>query len=227
MYNCNIGVLTDQPILTAGLNYVLSANPCYRVFSCGRKISDVYKSLDQKPDILLIDIDMLDFRPSVISELNMLAPESYVIALTASNTLEHATKALEAGAMGCALKSVTADDLMQAIETVVGGGKYISPGFAGDLIAGMQRTVAGATPKHRVILSVREDQIVNMLLVGFTNKQIAAGLNISERTVKHYMTVLMQKLQARNRTEVVIAARNFALPRSDVDFTTAQGAQRH
>ena len=55
-------------------------------------------------------------------------------------------------------------------------------------------------------LSIREEQIVRLLLRGRTNKEIAAGLGIGEKTVKHYMTILMQKLQARNRLEVVIAA---------------------
>ena len=55
-------------------------------------------------------------------------------------------------------------------------------------------------------LSVREDQIVRLLLKGRTNKEIAAVLSISEKTVKHYMTILMQKLHARNRLEVVIQA---------------------
>ena len=53
---------------------------------------------------------------------------------------------------------------------------------------------------------MREDQIVKLLLKGRTNKEIAAVLSISEKTVKHYMTILMQKLQARNRLEVVIQA---------------------
>jgi two-component system nitrate/nitrite response regulator NarL len=71
-------------------------------------------------------------------------------------------------------------------------------------------------------LSVREDQIVRLLLVGRTNKEIAERLKISEKTVKHYMTLLMQKLHARNRVEVVLAAQElgtFATARGDVQQT--------
>ncbi len=67
--------------------------------------------------------------------------------------------------------------------------------------AGLRRAAAEA-----VRLSIRENQIVRLLLRGKTNREIAVTLTISERTVKHYMTALMQKLQVRNRTEVVLAA---------------------
>jgi DNA-binding NarL/FixJ family response regulator len=61
-----------------------------------------------------------------------------------------------------------------------------------------------------VKFSIREDQIVRALLRGGTNKQIAIALKISEKTVKHYMTILMQKLNAHNRVEVVIAAQKLS-----------------
>ena len=59
------------------------------------------------------------------------------------------------------------------------------------------------------MLSIREQQIVRLLMNGKTNKEIAIAIKISEKTVKHYMTALMQKLQVRNRLEVVIAAQRF------------------
>jgi DNA-binding NarL/FixJ family response regulator len=61
-------------------------------------------------------------------------------------------------------------------------------------------------------LSNREEQIISLLLDGKTNKEIATDLGIVERTVKHYLTILMQKLNVRNRVEVVIAAHNFKRP---------------
>lgn len=223
----SIGVLTDQPILAAGLICVLSARSDYVVFSCGAKANDIYPALQQQPNVLLIDIDMPAIRPSFISDCLLVSPETNLVVFSSSTSVQLATRALEAGAVGCVLKSCTADELMQAIATVVDGGKYISPGFAGDLIAGLQRSVSETPPKRKVIFTVREDQIVNMLLVGLTNKQIAAGLRISERTVKHYMTILMQKLQARNRTEVVIAARNINIAHSQDDVTSSINQLRH
>jgi two-component system nitrate/nitrite response regulator NarL len=61
-----------------------------------------------------------------------------------------------------------------------------------------------------VILSIREQQIVRLLMAGRTNKEIARAIDLSEKMVKHYMTRLMQKLQVRNRVEVVIAAQRFS-----------------
>ena len=60
-----------------------------------------------------------------------------------------------------------------------------------------------------VVLNIREQQIVRLLMAGKTNKEIARAIGVSEKKVKHYMTGLMQKLQVRNRLEVVIAAQRF------------------
>ena len=69
-----------------------------------------------------------------------------------------------------------------------------------------------------VRFSIREDQIVRLLLRGKTNKEIAISLKISEKTVKNYMTILMQKLNARNRLEVVIAAQALTAREQDEPF---------
>lgn len=115
-------------------------------------------------------------------------------------------KAFEAGAIGYVLKGSTDEELMQAIETVLAGETFITPSFASKVISALRTSAMPRSAPQAVRLSVREDQIVRLLLLGRTNKEIAHRLQISEKTVKHYMTLLMQKLHARNRVEVVLAA---------------------
>ncbi len=87
------------------------------------------------------------------------------------------------------------------------GETYITPGFACKVIEALRiaslRQMSANAP---IKLSLREEQIVRLLLRGYTNRQISVGLGIGEKTVKNYMTILMQKLHARNRLEVLIAA---------------------
>lgn len=118
--------------------------------------------------------------------------------------------ALDAGANGYVLKGSNAQELIQAVESVCQGETYITQSFAIQVIAALRNASLRRMAAEVVQLSIREDQIVRLLLRGRTNKAIAISLNISEKTVKNYMTILMQKLHARNRLEVVIAAQALA-----------------
>ena len=99
---------------------------------------------------------------------------------------------------------------MCGLNTVGAGETYITSGFAGRVIAALRNETIRKAAADAIKLSAREQQIVRLLLVGCTNKQVAAALSISEKTVKHYVGVLMQKLSARNRLEVVLAAQKLA-----------------
>jgi DNA-binding NarL/FixJ family response regulator len=120
--------------------------------------------------------------------------------------VDSAIRALDAGASGYVLKGSSAHELIQAIESVCRGETYITQSFASQVIAGLRNAGLRRAAAEAVRFSIREDQIVRLLLRGLTNKAIAISLKISEKTVKNYMTILMQKLNARNRLEVVIAA---------------------
>ena len=90
------------------------------------------------------------------------------------------------------------------------GETFISQSFASKVIMALRNESMRRIAAQAIKLSIREEQVVKLLLRGRTNKEIATGLGITEKTVKHYMTVLMQKLQVRNRLEVVIAAQKLA-----------------
>ena len=114
--------------------------------------------------------------------------------------------ALTSSSNGYVLKGSSAQELIQAIEAVRHGETYITQSFASQVIAALRNASLRRVAAEAVRFSIREDQIVRLLLRGKTNKEIAIALKISEKTVKNYMTILMQKLNARNRLEVVIAA---------------------
>ena len=134
------------------------------------------------------------------------SPNTKIVAFTAATGVNSAIRALDAGANGYVLKGSSAQELIRAIEAVGHGETYITQGFASQVIAALRNASLRRVAAEAVKFSIREDQIVRLLLRGKTNKDIAASLKISEKTVKNYMTILMQKLNARNRLEVVLAA---------------------
>jgi len=95
---------------------------------------------------------------------------------------------------------------MDAINTVMAGETYISRGLATKVIAALTNP-QGA----RIKLSTREEQIVALLLEGRTNREMGEQLQLSEKTIKNYMSLLMQKLKVRNRVGLVMAARGMPL----------------
>ena len=138
-----------------------------------------------------------------------LSPSTKIVAFTASTGVDSAIRALDAGASGYVLKGSNTAELIQAISSVQIGETYITQNFASRVIAGLRDASLRRKAAEAVMLSIREQQIVRLLMNGKTNKEIAIAIKISEKTVKHYMTALMQKLQVRNRLEVVIAAQRF------------------
>jgi DNA-binding NarL/FixJ family response regulator len=100
----------------------------------------------------------------------------------------------------------SAKELIQAVDAVRHGETYITQSFASQVIAALRNTSLRRMAAEAVRFSIREEQIVRLLSRGKTNKEIAVSLKISEKSVKNYMTILMQKLHARDRLEVVIAA---------------------
>jgi DNA-binding NarL/FixJ family response regulator len=130
--------------------------------------------------------------------------------LTAARSIALAIQTLDAGAFGYVLKQSSSEELILAIQALGRGERFITHGFSSKLVSALQDAAVRKKAAVAIKLSIRESQIARFLMAGKTNKEIAHCLRISERTVKHYMTQLMQKLNARNRMEVAIAARALA-----------------
>jgi DNA-binding NarL/FixJ family response regulator len=209
MSKISLAFVDDHPILLDGLVRIFSGFEDFTVIAKASSAIDATKipSL-KKTDVVVLDLNMPGNAFEAISKISTEHPETKVIAFTASVNIDHAVQALEAGASGYVLKGSTADELVEAIRSVVRGETFITQSFASKVIQALRNSSLRKMAAQAIRLSVREDQIVRLLLRGRTNKEIANQLSISEKTVKHYMTILMQKLNARNRIEVVLAAQN-------------------
>lgn len=202
-----LAFVDDHPILLEGLVRIFSESRDFDVVGKGQTAADAVKiASTTSADIIVLDLNMPGDAFDAIKTISAGCPQTKVIAFTASVSIDHAVLALEAGAHGYVVKGATADELIHAIDAVMQGETFITQSFATRVITALRNASLRKLASQAIKLSVREEQIVRLLLKGKTNKEIANQLLISEKTVKHYMTILMQKLNARNRIEVVLAA---------------------
>jgi DNA-binding NarL/FixJ family response regulator len=133
-----------------------------------------------------------------------------VVVFTAHANADLAIRSLDCGAHAFVLKGASAEELFEAVESANRGDVYITPSFSAKIFAGL-RERDGSAQSAFATLSHREKQLVELLQQGKTNKEIAVALDLTEKTIKHYMTNLMAKLHVKNRVEVVIASQKLAM----------------
>ena len=214
MGQISIALVDDHPVLRSGLEVLFGSTDGFEVVAQGCCVADAVEiSSCFSPDILIMDLTMPGNAFTAISEINRKQKNIKVVAYTASAGIEHAVMALDAGARGYILKGGGPEELIHGLRTVHLGETYITQGFATKVLLALRNASIRKLAADAIKLSVREQQIVRLLLNGRTNKEIGSSLTISEQTVKHYMSILMQKLNARNRTEVVIAAQKMEAQR--------------
>jgi DNA-binding NarL/FixJ family response regulator len=216
----SVAFVDDHPFLLEGVQSIFSRREGIVVVGTGSCCNDALRiARELRPEVMVLDLNM-DGDPFVcISDIRAVNPDIRVIAFTASANVSHAVKALEAGACGYVLKGGPLASLAEAIDTVVHGGTYITQGFATKLITAMKHSHSGGDLK----LSIREAQIMRLVLEGRTNKDIGRQLKLTEKTVKYYMTIIMQKLNVKNRVGVAMAARGLVAGDSNVPTAPEAG----
>lgn len=207
----SVALIDDQPLFVDGFRELVQRDPLIRLAAISARAADAVSIVTRcSPDILFIDVATVEDAFQAITTVPALSPNLKIVALTAARGISFAMKTLDAGVHGYVLKQSNGDDILAAIQAVRSGEKFITHGFASKIVSALQDEAVRKNAALAVKLSIRENQVVRLLLAGKTNKEIALTLSISEKTVKHYMTVLMQKLNARNRVEVVIAAQRLS-----------------
>jgi DNA-binding NarL/FixJ family response regulator len=208
-----VAVVDDHPLFREGVANTLSASPNIEVVGQGETAEDAIRlARDLLPDVLLLDISMKGGGITAAREISAAYPVVKIVMLTVSEREEDVVASLKAGARGYILKGVTARDLVRVVQSIHAGEAYVSPTLAASLLLewreGPGGTNAAASPLDG--LTERERQILELLATGRSNKEIARALDLSEKTVKHYMTNILQKLQVRNRVEAALLAQKVA-----------------
>jgi two-component system, NarL family, nitrate/nitrite response regulator NarL len=223
MTDLTVAFADDHPLVLEGIASIFRQKQGFAVVGVASNVDEALAVVERaRPDVLTLDLGLPGDTFSAILQVCERWPDTRVVVFTASETVEHAVKVLNAGARGYVLKGSTSDELSAALEAVSRGDIYINPSFAAKVITALQAGQSRASEQRGATsqLSHREVQITKMLQEGKRNREIAAALKLSEKTVKCYMTTLMQKLNARSRLEVVIALEQQS------DKSTAVGSNR-
>lgn len=206
METVTLAFIDDHPVLLSGICQLFASSNEFDILGVGSTAKDVVEIVSSvSPQVVILDLNMPGNVIEAITTVTEKFSGTKLVAFTASNNIDTAISALEAGVLGYVLKGSTLEELTEAIRLVNRGHAYMSPRISANVIAGLQ-VKARARSVPTVRFSRREEDVLRFLLQGCTNKEIADSLSLSEKTVKHYMTVLMQKLDVRNRVEVVLAA---------------------
>ncbi|HLJ57814.1 MAG TPA: response regulator transcription factor [Chthonomonadaceae bacterium] len=201
----------DHPVVRHGLRTLLEAAGGLTVLA---EVADglaVVETVERhRPDILILDVMLPGLNGlKILPRIRSAAPATQTIMLSMYSSEAYITEALRGGAMGYVLKSASADLLVEAVRTVAGGRRYLSPPFserAIELYA--QRTNAGSLDVYDT-LTRREVEIFGWMAQGYKNAEISARLSISPRTVEVHRARIMQKLDLSSQRELI----RFALDR--------------
>jgi DNA-binding NarL/FixJ family response regulator len=212
-------VADDQEIVRRGLTIIISQQPDMEMVAQAEDGEEAIRLVRAyKPDVVLMDIKMprvngIQATRIISSEL----PDTHVIILTTYDVDDWVFEGIRAGAQAYLLKETKADALAQVIRGVVRGESQLDPAIAGKVMEEFRRMSGALLPSPRaensdndsvVIgkLTDRETEVLALIAQGQTNKDIAAKLVLSEGTVRNYVSTIMGKLQANDRSQVIVKA---------------------
>ena len=199
-----IAVADDHPVVRDGLVAMLETQPDFAIVGSAASGTDAMALVaSADPDVLLLDLEMPGVDGvGVLRSLRESGARVRAIVFTVFDTDERIIAAVEAGAAGYLLKGAPRADVFSAVRIVAAGGSLLAPLATSAVL----RRVRGESPPPGPSLTVRERTVLEHLARGLGNKQIAAQLGITERTVKFHVSSVFTKLGAANRTEAVTRA---------------------
>jgi DNA-binding NarL/FixJ family response regulator len=194
----------DHAVVRRGLRLVLEAQPDMQVVAeVGDGAQAVARGLQEDVDLAVIDITMPRMTGlHAARELHRRRPELRILMLSMHENERYLHEALKAGASGYVLKTVADRDLVEAVRAAMRGEKFLYPGARTPLIEDFLHRARQDLPLRADPLSPREQEVVKLVAEGYTNKQIAETLVISEKTVERHRANILDKLGMRDRVEL-------------------------
>jgi len=195
----------DHFVVREGLKAVINAHPGMTVIGEAADGLTACEAVGRlRPDVVVMDVSMPGLTGSQATErLRAECPEVKVLALTVHEDKGYIRQLLAAGAAGYMLKRAAAEELIHAIRVVATGGVYLDPALAGKVVGGFVRRGAVAAGAQEEELSDREAEVARLTASGYSNKEVAARIGLSIKTVETYRARAMEKLGLRSRNDLV------------------------
>jgi DNA-binding NarL/FixJ family response regulator len=194
----------DHAVVRNGLRMVLEAQPDLDVVAeVGDGAEAVKRGLEDDIDLAVMDIAMPRMTGlHAARELHRRRPELRILMLSMHENERYLYEALKAGASGYVVKTVADRDLVEACRAAMRGEKFLYPGAVTPLIEDLLHRAHQDLPLREDPLTPREQEVVKLVAEGYTNKQIAEALVISEKTVERHRANILDKLGMRDRVEL-------------------------
>jgi DNA-binding NarL/FixJ family response regulator len=187
----NVALLTDQAVLAKGLAAVLSERPEFELCSIAYSAAGVLdQTVASAPDIVLLDVAQEVPFP-IIHELRRRMPECKILLWMLSVSVQVARRAMDLGIKGIVRKDLSIELLLRCLDRVSGGEVWFDRNLTQSLL-----------DAKTVNLTKRESQLLNLVVQGLSNREIAEALMLSEGTVKYYFSRLFRKVGVRDRFEL-------------------------
>jgi DNA-binding NarL/FixJ family response regulator len=208
-------IVDDQIIIRQGLRSLLESKPDLQIVGeaeNGQRAIEQVEAL--QPDVVLMDVRMPVMDGVAATQfIGQRFPNSKVLVLTTFDDDEYVYQAMKFGAMGYLLKDTPSEELAQAIRAVHKGYTQLGPGLFEKAFSNCSTKVSEkpvSMPPELAQLTPREREVLHLIAVGASNREIAESLYISERTVKNHITSILSRLNLRDRTQAAIFANSFS-----------------
>ncbi len=202
----SIVLADDHPIVLSGLRNLILAEPDFAVVGEAQTGPAALKLIkDKQPDVAIVDISMPECNGILLARrLTEECPSVRILVLTFHEDQAYVRQAIEHGVRGYLLKRSAAENLILAIRAVLVGGLYIDPGVADRMFVTSGRTVARSSRDAGGLdLSTRESEVLKLIALGHSNKEIASELDISAKSVETYKARGTEKLGLKTRADIV------------------------
>jgi DNA-binding NarL/FixJ family response regulator len=206
-------ICDDQEVVCEGLRVILAAAPGIEVAGVAHEGSEALELIPgTRPDVVLMDLKMPGLNGiQATRRIRDQFPRVRVLVLTTYDADEWVFDAIRSGASGYLLKDSPKEELIAAVKGTASGKTHVDPSIAGKLFDHI--THSSATPDTSIVesLSEREREVLRIMARGLSNADIAQRLYLSEGTVKNYVSSVLAKLGATDRTQAVLLALRYGL----------------
>jgi two-component system, NarL family, nitrate/nitrite response regulator NarL len=209
-----LGVVDQHPLFRAGVTHTLAMAGDCEVVAEGAGQEDAMRiAAEHAPDLLLLDLHS-NFSIEAVRRLATDFPAMRTMIFTVTADADQVVAALRGGAAGYLLKGASGAELIDSVRRVHRGELYVDPSLGAAILG----RPAGVQPKRDRFstLTIRQEQVLDCLTRGLSNKEIARQLDLSEKTVKHYVMELFDKLEVRNRVEAAILGQTRSIQKTKV-----------
>lgn len=198
-------LVDDHAVLRTGLRMFFNSQEDMEAVGEAVSAEDAFeKLLSLKPDIVLLDISLPGISGvEAIARIKELAPNVRVLMLTMHEGEEYLQQALQAGAQGYVVKKAADTELLEAVRAVAKNDIFVHPSMAQTLIRSLYTKEVNKSNKRNVNLTEREKEVLKLVALGHTNKEISERLSVSVKTVETHKAKIMEKTGCERRSELV------------------------